>query len=83
LPYEAFLDAMPPEHLAFFEDLKLFWRTGDGVCAHGGLDPSQGVVEAQTREAMIWGTSTFLTDYVGPDVVLYGHWDNSDLDRNG
>lgn len=62
LPYEAFLDAMPPEHLAFFEGLKSFWRTADGVCVHGGLDPRRGSVETQTREAMIWGTSTFLTD---------------------
>jgi len=83
LPYEAFLDAMPPEHLAFFQDLKSFWRTADCVCVHGGLDPGRGSVEAQTREAMIWGPSRFLTDYIGPDVVLYGHWDNSDLDPNG
>jgi predicted MPP superfamily phosphohydrolase len=34
-------------------------------------------------EAMIWGTATFLTHYGGPDIVLYGHWDNSDLDADG
>jgi serine/threonine protein phosphatase 1 len=83
LPYDAFLDAISPEHLAFFKQLKVFWRTGDGVCVHGGLDPRRGAVETQTREAMIWGTSTFLTDYGGSDIVLYGHWDNSDLDADG
>jgi serine/threonine protein phosphatase 1 len=83
LPYDAFRDAIPAEHLAFFEDLKVFWRTADGVCVHGGLDPRRGPVEAQTREAMIWGTPTFLSDYAGPDLVLYGHWDNSDLDPDG
>ena len=83
LPYDVFFDAMPPEHRAFFENLKVYCRTADGVCVHGGLDPHRGSVEAQTRDAMIWGTATFLTDYVGPDVVLYGHWDNSDLDDDG
>jgi len=39
------------EHLAFFEDLKLSWRTSEGVCVHGGLDPRRGSVEAQIREA--------------------------------
>jgi Calcineurin-like phosphoesterase len=83
LPYDAFFDAIPAEHLAFFEELKVFWRTDEGVCVHGGLDPRRGSVESQTREAMIWGTSTFLTDYAGPDIVLYGHWNNSDLDPDG
>jgi hypothetical protein len=83
LPYEAFFNAMPREHLAFFKDLQPFCRTADGVCVHGGLDPRRGSVEAQTREAMIWGTATFLTDYAGPDIVLYGHWDNSDRDDHG
>src|SRR5262245_56703392 len=72
LPYDAFLDAIPSEHLTFFEGLKACWRTSDGVCVHGGLDPRRGAVEAATHEAMIWGTARFLTDYVGPDIVLYG-----------
>jgi serine/threonine protein phosphatase 1 len=61
LPYDAFLDAIPSEHLTFFEGLKSFWRTSDGVCVHGGLDPRGSAVEVQTHEAMIWGTATFLT----------------------
>jgi serine/threonine protein phosphatase 1 len=83
LPYDAFFAAMPPEHLAFFRELKLFCRTADGVCVHGGLDPRQGPVEGQTRDTVIWGTATFLTDYIGPDIVLYGHWDNSNLRDDG
>jgi len=83
LPYDLFLDAMPPEHLAFFKSLRPFHRTAEGVCVHGGLDPRVGAVEAQTREALIWGTATFLSDYTGPDIVLYGHWDNAQLDDTG
>jgi len=79
LPYDAFFDAIPPKHLAFFKELNVFWRTGDGVCVHGGLDPRRGPAEMQAHEAIISGTATFLTDYVGPDIVMYGHSDNADL----
>ena len=83
LPYDAFFDAVPPEHWAFFKALKPFCRTADAVCVHGGLDPGRGPVESQTTEAAIWGTGTFLRDYAGPDIVVYGHWDNADLSEDG
>ena len=83
LPYDAFFNAMPPEHLAFFRELRTFYRTADGVCVHAGLDPRRGSVEEQTREAMIWGTAGFPSDYAGPDIVMYGHWDNSALTDDG
>jgi calcineurin-like phosphoesterase family protein len=83
LPYDAFFEAIPSEHLAFLKDLKVFCRTADGVCVHGGVDPRQGPVESQTRDTMLWGTAAFLTDYTGPDIVMYGHWDNSVLAADG
>jgi serine/threonine protein phosphatase 1 len=83
LPYDAFFDAVPPEHLEFFKGLDVFCRTADGVCVHGGLDPRRGSVEVQPKEALIWGTAAFLSDYAGPDIVLYGHWDNSELGEDG
>ena len=83
LPYQYFFDAIPAEHWAFFRGLKTFWRTRDAVCVHGGLDPRRGPVEFQSREAMIWGHSTWPGDYAGPDVVLYGHWDNAQLGPDG
>jgi len=82
LPYGAFVDAIPADHLTFFRNLKLFHRTDDAVCVHAGLDPRRGPVEAQTRQAMLWGPLGFLTDYNGPDLVMYGHWDDADLDAN-
>jgi serine/threonine protein phosphatase 1 len=83
LPYDAFFDAMPAEHMAFFKELRTFCRTADGVYVHGGLDPRRGSVEEQTPEAMIKGTASFLSDYAGPDIVTYGHWDNSALTDEG
>jgi serine/threonine protein phosphatase 1 len=82
LPYEVFLNSMPPEHLDFLNGLKLFHRTSDALCAHGGLDVDVEGFEAQTREAFIWGTERFLTEYDGPEIVVYGHWDNCALDEH-
>jgi serine/threonine protein phosphatase 1 len=83
LPYDAFFDVLPPDHLEFFKGLDTFCRTADGVCIHGGLDPRRGSVELQPKETLIWGVATFLTDYAGPDIVVYGHWDNSELSEDG
>lgn len=83
LPYGAFFDAMPREHWAFFEELEACCRTSDGVYVHGGLDPGRGGLEHQARETMIWGHDRFLTDYAGPDIVVYGHWDNADVGDDG
>src|SRR4030095_15474063 len=40
---------MPPEHLAFFEDLKSFWRTPDGVCGHPQIIASRVCVSTDPR----------------------------------
>src|SRR5262245_9800578 len=83
LPYDMFFEAIPPSHLAFLRQLQVFRRTSDCVCVHGGLDPRGGPVEAQTRDAMIWGTPRFLEDYAGDDIVMYGHRDDARLDQDG
>jgi serine/threonine protein phosphatase 1 len=83
LPYQLFFDALPAEHLTFFKELKLFHRTPEAVCAHGGVDPRKGAVESQRRGALIWGANSFPDDYTGPDMVLYGHWDNAVIDEKG
>ena len=69
--------------MAFFQELKVWHRTADGVCVHGGLDPAGGAVKNQNREALIRGTRTFLSGYAGPETVLYGHWDNAVLNDEG
>jgi serine/threonine protein phosphatase 1 len=80
LPYEVFLNCMPRDHLTFLAGLKLFHRASDVLCVHAGLDLE---FEAQTRESFIWGTERFLTEYKGPELVVYGHWDNATLDEHG
>ncbi len=83
LPYEEFLKVLPPDHLAFLQSLRLVHRADGAIFAHGGLDPSVEALEEQSREALLWGTPAFLSDYVGPATVIYGHWDNASLDELG
>jgi serine/threonine protein phosphatase 1 len=83
LPYEAFFDCVPQDHLEFFESLRLYHRTADCVCAHGGVDPRVAEVRLQSRDALIWGAGTFPDGYVGEDLVVYGHRNNATLDVDG
>jgi serine/threonine protein phosphatase 1 len=83
LPYRAFFEAIPSEHLAFFKGLRTFWRTREAVCVHGGLDPQSGPVESQSRDVMVWGHPKWPGDYAGPDLVMYGHCDNAELTADG
>ena len=83
LPYEAFFESMPPEHIRFFEGLRVYHQTADCLCTHGGLDPGVANVEDQSRDALIWGARTFPNDYQGAQVVVYGHWNNAMLTDSG
>ena len=51
LPYEVFFDCVPAEHIQFFESLRLYHRTADCVCTHGGVDPGVDDIDRQTRAA--------------------------------
>ena len=83
LPYEAFFDAVPPDHIRFFESLRLSHRTADGVYAHGGLDPRVTRFQEQARDALIWGAGTFPNGYEGAEIVVYGHRNNATLNEDG
>ncbi len=79
LPYEVFFDSVPPEHIRFFENLRVYHRTADCVCTHGGLDPRIVSLEEQRREDLIWGAGGFPGGYAGAETVVYGHWNNAVL----
>ena len=87
LPYDLFFDAMAREHRAFFEGLALWHRTANAVCTHGGCDPGAGPIERQPRDALIWGgddsTPDTSADFAGPEPLVYGHWNNADVDESG
>lgn len=83
LPYDLFIDALPEAHLAFLRGLEPFHRNKNIVFVHGGVDPDAGPVEEQTREALLWGKDDFPTSYRGPDLVVYGHWNNAVVNDDG
>jgi serine/threonine protein phosphatase 1 len=83
IPYELFFDHVPPAHFRFLAGLSLYCRTEDGVFVHAGLDPSGGPVETQTEEALVWGHDSFPDEYLGQDVVVYGHLWNARVDARG
>ena len=83
LPYEAFFDCVPPDHIRFFEGLRLSHHSADCVCSHGGVDSRVAGVHEQTREALIWGAGNFPNGYGGAELIVYGHWDNAALNADG
>ena len=83
LPYDLFFEKVPRVYLSFFENLSPYYRSSDGICVHGGLDPHVPALEDQTVEALIWGTKGFPNEYCGVETVAYGHWDNAELDPRG
>lgn len=83
LPYDAFFASVPPKHIRFFEGLNLCYQSADGIFSHGGLDPRVPELRDQGRMALIWGAGGFPEAYRGDRVVVYGHWDNALLNRDG
>jgi serine/threonine protein phosphatase 1 len=80
LPYEAFFECVPAEHIEFFENLRLYHQTVDCVCTHGGVNPRVDGVHQQLRRDLIWGSGTFPDGYDGAEIVVYGHRNNATLD---
>ncbi len=79
LPYEAFFDAMPREHLRFFEELVPCHRTTDVVCAHAGADLN-GEIDPSEVDVHVWGPLGFPEDYEGSAAIVYGHHNNGEVD---
>ena len=83
LPYDAFFDVIPPSHRAFFAQLGLSFQNDDCICTHAGLDPRVTGLTDQTLESLVWGSAAFPGDYRGGPTVVYGHWNNAELDAEG
>lgn len=83
LPYELFFNKIPRSHLDFFQTLQTHLRTPDALCVHGGLDPTIHDLEQQKREAFLWGTDDFVQSYRGPDIMVYGHWNDAQMNSTG
>jgi serine/threonine protein phosphatase 1 len=83
LPYEAFFECVPEDHIRFLEGLRPYHQTTDCVCTHAGLDTRVARLQEQTNRTLIWGTATFPDDYQGIEIVVYGHLNNAALNADG
>jgi serine/threonine protein phosphatase 1 len=83
LPYEAFFNAMPPEHLDFLESLEPCHQSEDVICVHGGVELNGQPVQQQSAQELIWGPIGFPDQYRGLWPVVYGHHDNAVVDASG
>lgn len=80
LPYDKFVEALPPSHLSFLTSLALCIETPDCVCSHAGLDPRVPQLRHQQTSALLWGNAEFPEAYVGGAPAVYGHLNNAELD---
>ena len=70
---EAFRAAFPERHLAFLKSLKLYWRYGDYLFVHAGIDPALSL-ENQTEKELLWIRGPFLNSVRKlPFIVVHGH----------
>lgn len=83
LPYHVFFDVVPASHCVFFDQLALCFQGPDCICTHAGLNPRVEGLAAQLPESFIWGHAAFPAEYGGEAPVVYGHWNNADLDPRG
>jgi len=82
LPYGVFFDSIPAAHRAFFGELVLSFQSPDCICTHAGMDPRLSGLGEQTREALVWGHAAFPAEYCADPALVYGHWNNADLDAD-
>ena len=68
-----FAKALPPSHLAFFEDLARYHVEGDYVFVHAGIRPGVAL-EDQEEKDLLWIREDFLFNESDPArVVVHGH----------
>jgi serine/threonine protein phosphatase 1 len=66
-------DLIPPDHLAFFKALRLYYETPDYIFVHGGLRPHIPL-EKQDPWDMLWIREEFVySDFDFGKPVVFGH----------
>ncbi|MBV5317130.1 MAG: serine/threonine protein phosphatase [Desulfobulbaceae bacterium] len=64
---------IPPEHLAFLENLPLFWEDQYAIYVHAGLQPGRHLSQ-QTPQWCLWAREQFIhTTYEFGKPVVFGH----------
>jgi serine/threonine protein phosphatase 1 len=73
-PSLAELDSqIPPDHLEFFRNLKMYFVMEPFICVHAGIHPLKSL-EEQTNVELLWIRNEFIyTIHRLPYTVLFGH----------
>ena len=76
----AFLAALPPSHMTFFQGLKMFHVEGDYLFVHAGIKPGVPLDE-QNEEDLLWIREEFLdSDAAFGHMVVHGHTPAAETD---
>ena len=64
---------MPPGHLEFFDNLRLYYETADYIFVHGGLKPAVPLSEQEEWD-LLWIRDEFISsDFDFGKRVIFGH----------
>lgn len=70
---EDILSAVSQEHIAFFQELRMYYLLEDYLCVHAGIHPSRPLGQ-QVEEELLWIRDEFiLNPHPLPYTVLFGH----------
>ena len=75
---------LPPEHLAFFEQLLPYWEDEEYIYVHAGLQPGVHLTQ-QSPDWLYWSREEFIhSTYDYGKKVIYGHtpYNHPRIDRN-
>jgi serine/threonine protein phosphatase 1 len=79
---EAVKQAVPREHLDFFQSLPLYLEDDEYIYCHAGIRP--GVpLEKQTRDDLLWIRESFLTSPYQGKTIIFGHTPTMLIDGHG
>ena len=67
----------------FFENSPTYHQNADCLCVQGGLDPRVPGIQDQARHDLFWRMNEFQLQYRGEEIVVYGHWNKSEIDSSG
>ncbi len=83
IPYERFFERVPEEHLDLVRGMRLFHRTDDVLCVHGGVRVDGTPPTEEDGGLLVWGHPDFPEDYRGKERVVYGHHGDAVVDAEG
>lgn len=71
--WEHFKEQLPPDHLAFYQDLQLMHEAGDYLFVHAGIMPGRKLIQQSPRD-MMWIRDEFLEfERSHEKFIVHGH----------